>query len=87
MRGFTIKTSSGETPAGLIAPGDFIDVLVALNSNASSYAATLLQNVRVLAVEREVVNRDTPYDSAVRGAISKDANVSHITLVLTPDQS
>jgi pilus assembly protein CpaB len=104
LRAFTIPVKVTDTPAALIAPGDFVDVLASgpikafrlapqlaaagtANSNQNNQATvTLLQNVLVLAVQRDF-GENTPYDpaAAVRGVLQKEA-VSHVTLALTPEQ-
>jgi Flp pilus assembly protein CpaB len=50
-------------------------------------AMTLLQDVRVLAVQREYVKTDIPYDSSVRGPMSEDGSASYLTLAVTPEQA
>ncbi|HLF03887.1 MAG TPA: Flp pilus assembly protein CpaB [Dehalococcoidia bacterium] len=104
LRAFTVPVNSSTTPASLIAPGDFVDVVVSgaikdlhlpsyltatANQNANDtrkVTVTLLQNVQVLAVQREYLNRDVPYSTTVRGAPTAEAGVSHVTLALTPEQ-
>jgi Flp pilus assembly protein CpaB len=89
------------TPAALIAPGDYVDVVVALDilslgltppgeeesNQGFKGAMTLLQDVRVLAVQREYVKTDIPYDSSVRGPMSEDGSASYLTLAVTPEQA
>jgi pilus assembly protein CpaB len=103
LRGLTIPVSVSNTPAALIAPGDYVDVVVALDilslgltppgegelaSSADVMGAmTLLQNVRVLAVQMEYVKTDIPYDASIRGPLSEDGNVSYLTLAVTPEQA
>ncbi len=109
MRGDTIPVSTENSPASLIAPGDFVDVLVAgvatslvtqdtvnngqpvvveLGDQGEEVlgAATLLQNVQVLSVQRLFVTTGQ-YEPSTRGAPSEDDNVSNVTLALTPEQS
>jgi len=102
LRGLTIPVNVSNTPAALIAPGDYVDVLVALDivslgltppggqeesNQGFKGAMTLLQDVRVLAVQREYVKTDIPYDTSVRGLLSEDGNVSYLTLAVTPEQA
>jgi len=110
MRGVTIPVSVNESPAALLAPGDFVDVLVAadaeklvtsstvlsgpsLSVEASALAgdrkaaATLLQNVQVLTVQRAYVANGVPYDPSVRGIPPEDDGVSYVTLALSPEQA
>src|SRR5215211_5849287 len=84
MRGMTIPVSISNTPAALIAPGDFVDVIVTADVTTLTGrvilppagssggdiqgSATLLQNIQVLSVDRSRVEGGVPYDSSVRGA-------------------
>jgi len=109
MRGYTIPVSTDNSPASLIVPGDFVDVLVAgvatslvtqdtvnngqpvvveLGDQGEEVlgAATLLQNVQVLSVQRLFVTTGQ-YEPSTRGAPAEDDNVSYVTLALTPEQS
>jgi pilus assembly protein CpaB len=102
LRGMAIPVSIKDTPAALIAPGDFVDVIVStdadvLNQSAASAtpsaangkaAATLVQNVQVLSVDRNFANTGVVYDSSTRGTPpgSKD-DVSFVTLAVTPEQA
>lgn len=104
LRAFTISISTNTSPAALIAPGDFVDVIVAgkvtgivppsgtpvaANGNNDFKAAvTLIQNVQVLAVQRNYVDNGVPYDASVRGSLpASDKSIDNITLALTPDQA
>jgi len=107
LRGFTIPVEVNTSPAALLAPGDFVDVLAVgklvnlagpvpvstatpvapASEDEPKVAVTLLQNIQVLAVQREYVSNGVPYDSSVRGAPPKEGDVSYVTLALTPDQS
>ncbi len=103
LRGMTIPVSINNTPSALIAPGDFVDVIVSadavlLNGNVVTLpgnnqqqargSATLLQNVQVLSVDRNFADTGVVYDSSVRGT-PPDAkdSVSFVTLAVTPDQA
>ena len=103
LRGFTIPVSNQDSPASVLVPGDFVDVLVAGSPEGlvaipsprfgadeeSSLRAvvTLLQNVQVLAVQREYIENGVPYDASVRGDLPAENNVGFVTLALTPEQS
>ena len=83
LRGFTMGVNQNESPAGLLVPGDFVDIIVSanvkhivpasgipvpLNADTEFKAAvTLLQNVQVISVERNFVNTGAVYDSTSRG--------------------
>lgn len=103
LRGFTIPVSDTASPAGLLAPGDYVDIIVADNVKnivpASGtpipasvnldymVAVTLLQNVQVISVDRDYVNNGVVYDSTTRGAATDDKNVTNVTLAVTPEQA
>ena len=105
LRGFTVPVETKSSPAGVLAPGDFVDVLVSAevvrlgsstgttpstlsNDDKPKAALTLLQNVQVLAVQREYVDNGVVYDNSTRGQpVSKDDDVNYVTLAVTPDQA
>jgi pilus assembly protein CpaB len=103
LRGMTIPVSITQTPAALIAPGDFVDVIVAANANLltgrsvalpgdsnseAKAAATLLQNIQVLTVERDYADTGVVYEPSLRGTPPDDkASVTFVTLAVTPDQA
>lgn len=103
LRAFTVPVSSTTSPASLLAPGDFIDVIVSADvklilpgsatapSTGSAKdlkaAVTLLQNVQVLSVQKTFVDNGVPYDSSVRGTPPDDKSVNNVTLAVTPDQA
>lgn len=82
MRAFTILTpnvSSGV--AGLITPGNKVDVLLTLGNDKAGggVTTTLLQNVEILAVDTHL---DTPNDTK-----GDHHNLQSVTLLVTPDQA
>jgi pilus assembly protein CpaB len=100
FRGMTIPVSDKETPAKLLAPGDFVDVLVTIkveslgrpsaNGNSSEFkgAATILQNIQVLTVDKSYVDKGIPYDASIRGDAPKDKDdVAYVTLAVKPDDA
>jgi pilus assembly protein CpaB len=102
LRGFTVPVSVNNSPAGVLAPGDFVDIIVSgplslvqlpsesgVNDDDSDLraAVTLLQNVQVLAVQREYVNNGVPYDSSVRGEAPEADRIGYVTLAVTPEQA
>jgi pilus assembly protein CpaB len=97
LRAFTVPISANRSPAAMLVPGDFVDVLAVLNgpdlgvplpANAGDPdgVLTVLQNVQVLAVQTNYVAQGAPYDSSVRGAPPK-SNVNTITLAVTPEEA
>ena len=100
LRGFTIPVDVTTTPAGLLVPGDFVDVIVSaeikllalpaavqtLSSESDLKAAvTLLQNLQVLSVQRDYVDNGVPYDPTVRGELGDDDSIHYVTLALLPE--
>jgi Flp pilus assembly protein CpaB len=93
-RGFTFPVDVTTSPVALVAPGDFVDVLVTVDifkvlpngteKKVATKVETLLQNMRVLAVRREYLNKAVPQDASVRGAPVKEEEVIYLTLALTP---
>jgi len=94
MRAMSIDTTAEIAVAGLVRPGDRVDVQViypgadAINGtrgDGESRAQTLLQMVQVLAVGDLVVG--TPSASAAQGAMSSPPPAARtVTLALSPDQ-
>jgi Flp pilus assembly protein CpaB len=98
-----VAIAENNSPAGLIAPGDFVDVIVAgdlkgivpasgvaVKGDAGSdfkAVVTLLQNVQVLAVQDSRIEDGVPYDTSVRGEPPDLKSINHVTLGLTPEQS
>lgn len=79
MRAISIDTTAEIAVAGLVRPGDRVDVQVvypgedAINGargNGSSRARTLLQMVPVLAVGETVIGTTRPVESGVSGAVA-----------------
>jgi pilus assembly protein CpaB len=104
LRGVAVSVDKTTSPTELIAPGDFVDVIVsspqkdlatgtqAIPASSQSAtdlksAATLLQNVQVLSIQKNFVANGVPYDSAVRGTPDDKTDGSYVTLALTPDQA
>jgi pilus assembly protein CpaB len=102
LRGMAIEVSEKSTPALLIAPGDFVDVIVSvevvsLNGRSlplgntqreAKGAATIVQNVQVLSVDRNFANNGVVYDPSVRGTPPAEKDkVSFVTLAVNPEQA
>ena len=89
LRAFTMPVDQDLSPASLMTPGDYVDVLVAFkdDENIIIRVETLYQNLRVLAVEQSYVDNETPYDDTVRGRPPEESGSSNITLALTPKQA
>lgn len=102
LRGFTIPVTVTKSPAALLAPGDFVDVVGSFEMKnlwilpPAGYAVpqevekahipiTLIQNVQVMSVQRQFVENGVPYDPSVRGTPPKEANITYVTLAITPE--
>jgi len=86
MRLVTITTTVASAHAGLLAPGNRVDVLLTITSNSGGNndptgggsTTALLQNVEILAVDHYI---DAPADNKA------DANIRTVSLEVTPDQA
>lgn len=89
LRAFTMPVDQSLSPASLLTPGDYIDVMVAFKDEGGFIirVETLYQNLRILAVAQSYVENETPYDETVRGTPSQEGGAGNITLALTPEQA
>jgi Flp pilus assembly protein CpaB len=104
LRGYTVPVDIERSPAALLVPGDFVDVIVAFGLIAQlpdgsftvievedgdqlKSAVTLLQNIQVLAVEREFVEDGVVYDDTTRGEMPEEDNIRYVTLAVSPEQA
>lgn len=71
MRGITVAVDGSSTHAGLLRPGDSVDVLTTLEVNqggkALTVSGTLLQDVRVVAVGSRFTNEQNGASAEVGG--------------------
>lgn len=85
-RGVTISVDSVSGVAGLLNPGDTVDVLstidVVENQKVITYTVTLLQNIKVVAVG----NRFQPVETKFKEAEEYLA-INNVTLALTPEEA
>ena len=85
MRAYTIQASrANSSVAGFILPGNKVDVLLNLRSNANDdngggRTIALLQAVEILAVDQ---NLDAPVDNK-----TNPKDLSSVTLLVTPEQA
>jgi pilus assembly protein CpaB len=97
MRAVSIEVSSLIGAGGNIRPGDFVDVILIVEikpegvdpetqGTSDQLAATVLQNVKVLAVDQEITNPNA--EASTNPDDSKDANeaATTLTLAVTPIQ-
>ena len=80
MRAFTISMSGvASGVAGLIRPGNKVDVLLTSQGNGGPLTTTLMEDVKILAVDLRI---DAPAENRV------DPNqLTSVTLLVTPDQA
>ncbi|MFD2498395.1 Flp pilus assembly protein CpaB [Rhizorhabdus histidinilytica] len=94
MRAISIDTTSEIAVAGLVRPGDRVDIQVVypgsdaiagMRGSGSSQAATLLQMVEVLAVGQVVIGSGPANEEKSGSAFeSQPAQARNVTLALTP---
>jgi pilus assembly protein CpaB len=84
MRACTITTNVNSSVAGLLLPGNRVDVLLSMTNQQADdetgggSTKTLLQNIEILAIDQHI---DAPAENKV------DANVRTVTVLVTPDQA
>ncbi len=84
MRACTITTTLSSALAGLLVPGNRVDVILTISTGQNNdptggaSTTTLLQNVEILAVDHHI---EAPAET------KGDPNVRTVTLVVTPDQA
>ncbi|MFL5245742.1 MAG: Flp pilus assembly protein CpaB [Gemmataceae bacterium] len=85
MRACTITTTVSSALAGMLLPGNRVDVLLSISSTGQTNdptgggsTTTLLQNVEILAIDHHI---EAPTDNKV------DANAHTVTLLVSPDQA
>lgn len=89
-RAVTIVVNQETSHAGLIAPGDRVDVIFVMQlpsdgaSQLSSFSRTILQNIRVVAVGRRVENAISEPESEEDGGWNGDDTV---TLEVLPPEA
>ena len=79
MRALAVKITVESASGGFIMPNDRVDVLLTRRLNEQTFTDTVLENVRVLAIDQKYVadDSDTPAVSTVETA----------TLEVTPEQA
>lgn len=79
-RAITLAVNNVSGVAGLIKPGDYVDVIV-VASHGKDFANLTLQNILILATDRTLDREDK--GSPIKG----DGKISTVTLALTPDEA
>lgn len=79
MRAVAVKVSVESASGGFIMPNDRVDVLLTRRINKETFSSTVLENVRVLAIDQKYVaeQQDAPAVKKLRTA----------TLEVTPEQA
>ena len=92
MRAFTIDVSNASAFAGLIKPGDIVDIILTYKKKMGStrelviVSETIIHNVHVIAIDDHVLYapKDETKSSKMR---SSPSSSKHVTLELTPKQA
>jgi len=96
MRAVSVEVSSLIGAGGNIRPGDFVDVILIVEvkpegvdpetqGTSDQISATILQNVKVLAIDQEVTNPNAESSSDDTSKDTKESATS-LTLAVTPTQ-
>ena len=97
MRGVSVEVSSLIGAGGNIRPGDFVDVILIVEvkpegaspenqGTSNQISSTILQNVKVLAVDQEITNPNAEASSNPDDAKAADETATSVTLMVTPIQ-
>ncbi len=78
-RAVTVAVNEVSGIAGMIRPGDRVDVLVTFDAGSETITSLLLQNIKVLATDRDM-------DAAARGG-KQDKIYQTVTLSVSPRQA
>jgi Flp pilus assembly protein CpaB len=97
MRGVSVGVSSIIGAGGNIRPGDFVDVVLIVElkpealtpesqGTSDQVASTILQNVKVLAIDQNITNPNAETTSDPSEGESADEAATTLTLLVTPTQ-
>jgi len=93
LRAFTIHTPDlASGVAGLIRPGDHVDVLLTVSHRQSDDPAggaetvTLLQDIEILAVDQNLTDQQ-PKEETPRRSVHGKSTIQSVTLMATPEQT
>ena len=93
LRAFTIHTPDlASGVAGLLRPGDHVDVLLTVTNRRSDDPAggaetvTLLQDIEILAVDQNLTDQQPKEENPRRSAHGK-STIQSVTLMATPEQT
>lgn len=79
MRAVAVRVNAASTAGGFILPEDRVDVMLVKQNNGSATAQTIMDNIRVLAIDQTVQQNEGDKKSLVAQNTA--------TLELTPEQS
>lgn len=81
LRALSVAVDEGAISTALIKPGNYVDVLYAENERNNRSAITLIENVKVLGVNKQLISANSDEGD------NNNRNVnSYVTLELTPTQ-
>jgi pilus assembly protein CpaB len=89
-RALTIPVDESSAAAGLIAPGDYVDLLLATRADESGSVATvrpLLQAVRVVATGQQMLRHAAGSGTGDTDAIATEPGFATVTLRLPPEDA
>lgn len=87
MRGVSVPIDAESASGGFIVPGDHVDVVLTKNSDVEKDAATLLQNVTVLAINANLGGDGASAAPAGEASTTTFADHAIATLALDPTQA
>jgi len=91
MRGVSVPIAPDSASGGFVAPNDHVDVVLTRQSDLGQQSQTILQNVRIIAIDAKLGSSDAASASAEAPADSADAKVfsgnAIATLELDPTQA
>ena len=91
LRALTIPVDESSAAAGLISPGDFVDLLVVTHADETGAGAAsvrpLLQAVRVVATGQQLQRHATADGAGEEGTVVAGASYATVTLHLRPEDA
>jgi pilus assembly protein CpaB len=72
MKAVSVRVDDVRGVGGFIMPGDHVDVTMTLKQDSRSYTDTILQNIRVLAIDQ--INKDRPETAQVVKSVTLEVN-------------
>lgn len=72
MKAVSVRVDDVRGVGGFIMPGDHVDVTMTFKQDSKSYTDTILQNIRVLAIDQ--INKDRPETAQVVKSVTLEVN-------------